>query len=72
MQSALDKATESKNNHGYYNGYAPAQWFHGVRHPLISSDEVNPSLMKGTDYELHILRRVAADKASTKQRRRPY
>ena len=60
----LDKACESKNVNGSYGGTAPIQWFHGShKHPLIDSEEVPPSLQRGTEFEQHVLRRTAAAQA---------
>ena len=60
----MDAAAQSKNVNGSYGGYSPTQWFHGtVRHPLLDSDQVPPSLSPGSDFEENLLRRAQDAKA---------
>ena len=60
-QFVVDATCEAKNQHGSYNGATPMQWFVGrSRHPLVGTSEASPSLMPGSEFEEHLIRKTRA------------
>ena len=60
-QAVVDATCEAKNQHGSYSGATPKQWFVGrSRHPLFGTSEASPSLVPGSEFEEHLIRKTRA------------